>query len=65
MDVSVRGSLMWEEAGVPGESPRVQAGDRYILSHTTTVDHKNRARVAALICPYDLEYSHIRKYAIF
>lgn len=39
---------MWVEAGVPEESPRVQAFDHHILSHTTTVDHGNRTRVAAV-----------------
>lgn len=29
---------MWEETGVSGENPRVQAGDHHTLSHTTTVD---------------------------
>ena len=47
-DVNTRGSLVWEEAGVPGENPRVQAGDRYTLSHTTTVDQGDRTRVAAV-----------------
>jgi hypothetical protein len=31
--------MMWEEVGVTGENPRVQAGDQCTLSYTTTVDH--------------------------
>lgn len=31
------------------ENPRIQAGDHLTLSHTTTVDHGNRTRVAAVI----------------
>lgn len=38
INVSAR-SLIWEEAGVTGENPRVQAGDHDTLSHTSTVDH--------------------------
>ena len=37
---------MWEETGVPGGNPRVRVGDHHALSRTTTVDHKERARVA-------------------
>lgn len=42
---------MWEEAGVPGEYPRVQVGEHHTLSdtYTTTVDHWDRTRVAAVI----------------
>lgn len=40
------GSLMLEEAGLSGENPRVQAGDHHALSHTTTVGHGDRTRVA-------------------
>lgn len=47
-DVSTRGSLLWEKAGVPGENPHVQASDRHTLSHTTTNDHANWTRVAAV-----------------
>lgn len=35
-------SLMWKEAGVPGENPRIRAGDHHTLSHTTTVEYGNR-----------------------
>lgn len=38
INVSAR-SLIWEEAGVTGENPRFQAGDRRTLSHTNTLDH--------------------------
>lgn len=31
-DVSASGSLVWEVAGVPGENPRIQAGDSHTLS---------------------------------
>lgn len=41
---------MCEEAGVPAENPRVQAGDRHSLSHTTTVDYGNRKRGAVVNC---------------
>lgn len=34
--------MMWEEAGVAGENPRVQVGDHHILLHTTTVDRGDR-----------------------
>lgn len=44
IDVSVRRSLMWDEAWLAGENPRVKAGDCDSLSHTTTVD---RTRAAA------------------
>lgn len=40
-------SLMWKEAGVPGENPRVRARDHRTLSHTTTVEYGNRTRIAA------------------
>lgn len=43
-DVSVKGSLIWEEAGVPGKNPRVQADAHHTFSHTTTVDHGDRTR---------------------
>lgn len=33
-DVSTWGSLMWEEAGIPRETPCVQAGNHNSLSHT-------------------------------
>lgn len=33
------GSLLWEEDGVPGVNPRVQAGHRLTPSLTATVDH--------------------------
>lgn len=49
-DVRTKGllmSLMWKEAGVPGENPGVQAGDHHTLSHTTTVEYGNRTRIAA------------------
>lgn len=39
-------SLMWKEAGVPGENPRVQAGDHRTLSHTTTVEYGDLDRSA-------------------
>lgn len=45
--VSAKGSLIWEEAGVPGENPRVHAGDHHTLSHTTTVNCRDRTWVAA------------------
>lgn len=48
MDVRARGSLMWKEARVPGENPSVQAGDHHTLSHTTSVDHGDRTRVAVV-----------------
>lgn len=44
-DASARGSLVWEEARVPGEDPHVQAGDCHNFSHTTTVDQGDRTRV--------------------
>lgn len=37
-DVSARGSMMWEKARVPGENPRVQAGNLQQI-HATNVDH--------------------------
>lgn len=37
MDVRARGPLMWEEAGLPEENPRVQKGDHHTLSHTIAV----------------------------
>lgn len=40
---------MWEGAGVPGENPRFQAGDRHTLSPTTTDDHRDRTRFVAMI----------------
>ena len=43
-----RWSLLWEETGAPGENPRVQVGDQHTLSHTTTADHGDRTRVAAV-----------------
>lgn len=49
-DVRTKGSLMslmWKEAGVPGENPRVRARDHRTLSHTTTVEYGNRTRIAA------------------
>lgn len=49
MDVSASRALVWREAGVPGENPRVQVGDRHTLSHNTIVDHADRFRVAAEI----------------
>lgn len=36
-DVRARGPLMWEEAGLPEENPRVQKGDHHTLSHTIAV----------------------------
>ena len=39
---------MWEETGVPGGNPRVRVGDHHALSHTTTADHGDRTRVAAV-----------------
>lgn len=39
---------MWEEAGVLGENPSVQAGNRHTLSHTITEDHGDRTRVAGV-----------------
>lgn len=39
---------MWEETGVSGENPHVQAGDHHTLSHTTTVDQGDQTRVAAV-----------------
>ena len=39
---------MWEETGVPGGNPRVRVGDHHTLSHTTTPDHEDRTRVAAV-----------------
>lgn len=45
MDVSARRSLMWEEVGMPGENPHVQADGHYTA--TCTVDHGDRTRVAA------------------
>lgn len=47
--VSKRGSLLWEEAGVPEKNPSVQAGNHHDLSYTTTVHHGGRTRVAAVI----------------
>lgn len=38
---------MWEEAGVSGDDPRVQAGDRHTLS--TTVQHRDRTRATSII----------------
>lgn len=37
---------MREQAKVPGENPRVQAGDRHTLLHTITVDQEYQTRVA-------------------
>ena len=48
---------MWEEAGVPGENPRVQAGDHHTLSHTTTVDQGDRTRVAAVTSECIVHYA--------
>lgn len=44
--VSARGSLMWEETGVPGENLRLQAGNHNTLSHTTTAYHEVRTTIA-------------------
>lgn len=46
--ISASGSLMWEEAGVPVENTGVQEGDNHTLSHATSVDHRDRTRVAAV-----------------
>lgn len=43
-DVSMRESLMWEEAGVLGENQCVQMGDHHNLSKKSTVDHGDRIR---------------------
>lgn len=39
---------MWEETGVSGENPHVQAGDHHTLSHTATVDQGDQTLVAAV-----------------
>lgn len=39
---------MWLEDGLPRETPFVQAGDHHTLSYTTTANHVNRNRVAAV-----------------
>lgn len=48
MDVSTRGSLMWEEVRVPVEIPCAQVGEHLTLSHTTTVDHGDQTWVAVV-----------------
>lgn len=40
--------LMWVDAGVPGKNPRRRPAGDHILSHTTTVDHMDRTRVATV-----------------
>lgn len=58
------GTLMFEKK--PDYLERTHLSKRapaFILPHTTTVDPGDRTLVAALLCPYDLEYSHIRKCA--
>lgn len=55
---------MWEEAGVPGENPRVQAGDRRTLSLTTTVDHGVRTRVIAVRSECNEHYATCTPYIV-
>lgn len=43
---------MWEEAGVPGENPHVQASDQHTLSHTTTNEsNSGRSGEKQVHCP--------------
>jgi len=46
---------MWKKAGVPGENPRVQAGNQHVYS--TNVDRGDRTRVAAVINECTLKHS--------
>lgn len=39
---------MYEKTGAHGENQRVQARNHHALSHTTTFDHGDRTRVAAV-----------------
>lgn len=48
MNLSVRGSLAWEEVEVPGGNPCVQAGNCDTLSHKTTVDHGDQTMITAV-----------------
>lgn len=43
---------MWEEAEVPNENPRVQAGDHLTHSHSTTADQGHDYRTWATEVPY-------------
>lgn len=46
MDVSARGSLVWEKDTVHKENLQVLASDHHTLSHTNIVDHGDHTRVA-------------------
>lgn len=48
MNVSARGSLMWEEAGEPRENPCVLAGRHLTQSHTTNFDLRDRTWVVVV-----------------
>lgn len=48
-NISARESWMWEKDRVPVENSLVKEGDHFRLSHTTTVDHGDRTRIAAVI----------------
>lgn len=48
---------MWVEAGTPEENPRVQEGDHHNLSHTASVDHGDRAHVAAVTSKCIVHYA--------
>lgn len=50
---------MWEEVGVPWWNPRVHAGDRHTLWHTTNVDHVDRTLVALVISDTLLRYASL------
>lgn len=50
---------MWEEVGVPWGNPRVHAGDRQNLWHTTNVDHVDRTLVAVVISDTLLRYASL------
>lgn len=47
MDISMRGSLRWEKAGVPREN-QCQAGNHHTVSHTTTVNHGDQTWVTSV-----------------
>lgn len=57
------GTLMFENPDYPERTHLSKRTTAFILPQTTTVDPGDLTLVAALLCPYDLEYSHIRKCA--
>lgn len=56
---------MWEEAGITGENPGVQARSRHTLSHTSTVDHRSFLfKTLALYCLLHLIYYFFINYEL-